>query len=202
MKSWHNSALANLVALRSRFHCSGIVASTSGNQAAPKVMPFLWCPKSNLLAWSSPPSPSSYYSSVLLPLPWPLLLRLLLRLLLQAHKLPYTEKRAWQRNVLLLFATEAAAACWPSSLPPTSPPLRRQTKSQLAGLAARPRLGVGGSSGLTTTIDHLGCRLLTSHSPKVSRANVANRHHFSSIPSHTVHRPVSIFKTRNSTNVV
>ena len=57
-------------------------------------------------------------------------------------------------------------------------------------------------SGLTTTIDHLGCRLLTSHSPKVSRANVANRHHFSSIPSHTVPRPVSIFKTRNSTNVV
>ena len=70
-----------------------------------------------------------------------------------------------------------------------------------AGLSSR--LGAaGGGSGLTTTIDHLGCRLLTSHSPKVSRANVANRHHFSSIPSHTVPRPVSIFKTRNSTNVV
>ena len=74
-------------------------------------------------------------------------------------------------------------------------------------LAARPAsvsawCRAGGGSGLTTTIDHLGCRLLTSHSPKVSRANVANRHHFSSIPSHTVHRPVSIFKTRNSTNVV
>ena len=151
--------------------------------------------------------PPTTYSSVLLPLPWPLLLRLLLRLLLQAHKLPYPEKRAWQRNVLLLFATEAAAACWPSSLPPTSPPLRRQTKSQLAGWPlGRPQFSAwcraGGGSGLTTTIDHLGCRLLTSHSPKVSRANVANRHHFSSIPSHTVPRPVSIFKTRNSTNVL
>jgi hypothetical protein len=84
---------------------------------------------------------------------------------------------------------------------------RRAAKRRVSWLAwplGRPqsRPGAGGGSGLTTTIDHLGCRLLTSHSPKVSRANVANRHHFSSIPSHTVPRPVSIFKTRNSTNVV
>ena len=86
---------------------------------------------------------------------------------------------------------------------------RRAAKRRASwlALAARPAsvsawCRAGGGSGLTTTIDHLGCRLLTSHSPKVSRANVANRHHFSSIPSHTVPRPVSIFKTRNSTNVL
>ena len=78
---------------------------------------------------------------------------------------------------------------------------RRRAAKRRASWLAWP-LGLSLGSGLTTTIDHLGCRLLTSHSPKVSRANVANRHHFSSIPSHTVPRPVSIFKTRNSTNVV
>ena len=59
---------------------------------------------------------------------------------------------------------------------------RRRAAKRRASWLAWP-LGLS-LSGLTTTIDHLGCRLLTSHSPKVSRANVANRHHFSSIPQH------------------
>ena len=113
----------------------------------PSEMPFLWCPKSNLLAWSSPLPP------------------LVLCLLLLVPPIP-RKKEHGKETFFFSLPPACAAACAGN---------RRCGRVETTGSVGR--------LGLTTTIDHLGCRLLTSHSPKVSRANVANRHHFSSIPN-------------------